>query len=66
MFGRIGPWELILILAVALVVFGPKRLPEIGKSLGNAFREFRKHANKMQNDIDRDADGPDSDGGAKN
>ncbi len=59
MFGRIGPWELILILAVALVIFGPKRLPEIGKALGNAFREFRKHANRIQKEIDADGeDGP--------
>jgi len=51
MFGRIGPMELILILVIALVIFGPKKLPEIGKALGNAIREFRKHSSKASNDI---------------
>ena len=39
---NIGPEELILILVVALIVFGPKRLPEIGRTVGKAMREFRK------------------------
>lgn len=65
MFGRIGPMELILILAIALIVFGPKKLPEIGKALGNAIREFRAHANKLQKEIDEkdsSGDGPESSG----
>jgi sec-independent protein translocase protein TatA len=37
----IGPLELAVILAVALVVFGPKRLPELGKSMGRGIREFK-------------------------
>lgn len=44
MFG-IGMPELILILIVGLVVFGPSKLPEIGRSLGKAMREFRKASN---------------------
>ncbi len=40
-FGRIGMPELILILAIALVIFGPSKLPEIGKSLGKALKEFK-------------------------
>lgn len=43
MFG-IGPWELILILAVVLILFGPSKLPEIGQSLGKGLREFRNVA----------------------
>jgi sec-independent protein translocase protein TatA len=39
---NIGPGELILILAVILVVFGPGKLPEIGAAVGRSFREFRK------------------------
>jgi sec-independent protein translocase protein TatA len=39
--GPFGPTEIILILLVALVVFGPKRLPEMGKSLGKGIREFK-------------------------
>jgi sec-independent protein translocase protein TatA len=43
MFGfSVGPWELILILAVVLIIFGPGKLPEVGKYLGNGIREFRK------------------------
>lgn len=42
MLGSIGPWELILILAIALLIFGPGKLPEAGKALGNSIREFKK------------------------
>ncbi len=40
-FGRIGAVELILILVIVLVIFGPKKLPEIGRSLGKAIKELR-------------------------
>ena len=42
MFGNIGLPEMILIMTVALIVFGPKKLPEIGRTLGKAVREFKK------------------------
>jgi sec-independent protein translocase protein TatA len=42
MFGSLGMPELIVIFVVALVVFGPSKLPELGKSLGEAIRGFRK------------------------
>tara|TARA_B100002049_G_C15816236_1_gene265024 strand:+ start:125 stop:313 length:189 start_codon:yes stop_codon:yes gene_type:complete len=38
----LGPTEIIIILGIALLLFGAKRLPEIGSSLGNAIKEFRK------------------------
>jgi sec-independent protein translocase protein TatA len=38
---QIGPLEIVMILVVALVVFGPKKLPEVGRSLGRGIREFR-------------------------
>ena len=41
MFGQIGPLEIALVLIIALIVFGPKRLPELGKSLGKGINEFR-------------------------
>jgi len=41
MFGGIGPTEIIIVLVVALLVLGPKRLPETGKSLGRGLREFK-------------------------
>lgn len=51
MFGflpfNIGPWELILILVIALIIFGPGKLPEVGKALGRGFREFRGAAKEI-------------------
>ena len=38
----LGPAQIVLLAALALIVFGPKRLPEIGRSLGNALREFQR------------------------
>lgn len=52
MFGKIGPMELILILIIALVIFGPAKLPEIGKSFGKAIREFKSHANSISKDLE--------------
>ena len=51
MFGRLGPTELVLILGIALVIFGPSKLPEIGKSIGKAMSEFKSHASKVSEDI---------------
>ncbi|HJO94999.1 MAG TPA: twin-arginine translocase TatA/TatE family subunit [Victivallales bacterium] len=48
MFG-IGGWELILIFAVILLLFGAKRLPEIARSLGKAANEFKKSKNEIMN-----------------
>jgi sec-independent protein translocase protein TatA len=39
--GWIGPWEIAILLVVVLLVFGPKRLPEMGRSLGRGMREFK-------------------------
>lgn len=41
MFSSIGPMELIVVLAIALIVLGPKRLPDAGRSLGRGIREFK-------------------------
>ena len=38
---NIGPMELMIVLVIALVVFGPKKIPELGKSLGHGLREFK-------------------------
>lgn len=51
MFGKIGAGELILILCIALVIFGPSKLPQIGKSVGQAINEFRKGATQTQKEI---------------
>lgn len=53
-FLGIGPMELILILIVALMVFGPRRLPEIGAAVGKALREFREMSQDITNDLTRE------------
>jgi TatA/E family protein of Tat protein translocase len=54
MFGSIGPMELILIFVVALLVFGPKKLPEIGRSVGKALREFKKTSDEIKGRIEEE------------
>lgn len=53
MFG-IGMPELIVILIIALIVFGPKKLPEMGKALGRAIKEFRKTSQELKEEIELD------------
>jgi sec-independent protein translocase protein TatA len=52
MLGNIGPLEIIVVLIIALVVFGPKRLPELGNSLGRGIREFRSTVTGDKDDED--------------
>lgn len=49
---NIGPGELIMILLVALIVFGPRKLPELGKSLGAGLREFRKSTQGLKEELE--------------
>jgi sec-independent protein translocase protein TatA len=53
---NIGPTELIIILVLALIVFGPQRLPEIGRSIGRSLREFRRASDEIRGEIERDLD----------
>ena len=52
MFGSIGMPELILIFVVALLVFGPKKLPELGKSLGKGLAEFKRASDDLKRTIE--------------
>jgi sec-independent protein translocase protein TatA len=56
-FQSIGPTELIIVLVIVLVIFGPKRLPGLGKSLGSGMKEFKDSVTgKMDRDLDEDDD----------
>jgi TatA/E family protein of Tat protein translocase len=49
---QIGPLEILVIFIVALVVFGPSKLPQIGRQVGRGFREFRKFQAGLRDDIE--------------
>jgi TatA/E family protein of Tat protein translocase len=48
---NIGPTELIVVLMIALIVFGPKRLPEIGRTVGKSLREFRRASQDLRDEL---------------
>lgn len=52
MFGSLGFQELILIFLVALIVFGPRKLPDIGRSLGRALGEFRRATHDLKTTLE--------------
>src|SRR5262245_32395653 len=52
--GSIGAPELFIIFVVALIVFGPKKLPELGKSLGKGLAEFRKASSELKSTIEQE------------
>ena len=56
MFGSLGVWEIALILVVALLLFGPRKLPEIGRTLGKGLAEFKKASNELRRSIETEVD----------
>ena len=52
--GNIGMPELIIILVIALIIFGPRKLPELGRSLGRSIGEFKKASNELRNTLDEE------------
>ena len=52
----IGPMEVLFVLVIALVIFGPQKLPEMGKSLGKAIREFKSVGSEIQDEITKATD----------
>ena len=50
-FGGLGIWEIVLILVVLLLVFGPRRLPELGGALGKGIREFKRSVTDIQSEL---------------
>ena len=53
MFSQIGPMEIILVLVIALLVLGPKRLPEAGRSIGKGMREFKDSISGVTKDEEK-------------
>ena len=54
MLGSIGMPELLVIFVIALVVFGPRRMPELGRSLGRTIAEFKRATSELQNTLERE------------
>ena len=57
-FGNIGPTELIFLLVFLLLIFGAKRLPELGSGLGKGIREFKRSMREINTEIDREDPAP--------
>ena len=58
---NIGPLEIIIVLVVVLLIFGPKRLPDLGRSLGSGMREFKDSVTGKGKDEDRELDSGETD-----
>lgn len=56
MFGTLGGPEIFLILVIALIVFGPRKLPEIGRSVGNMMNEFRRASNEFRRTVEEEVE----------
>jgi sec-independent protein translocase protein TatA len=52
----IGAPELLVIIVLALIIFGPRRLPEIGRTVGKGMREFRRAASEIRSELEQDLD----------
>jgi sec-independent protein translocase protein TatA len=53
---NVGPTEILVVLLIALIVFGPKRLPEVGRTVGKGLREFRRATQEIRGDIEAGLD----------
>ncbi len=49
--GPLGGWEIIVILVIVLIIFGPSKLPQMGQALGKAIREFKKAGKELRSDV---------------
>jgi len=54
MFGSIGMPELMIIFVIALIIFGPRKLPELGRSMGRSLSEFKRASNELRSTLDEE------------
>ena len=54
MFGSIGMPELVIIFVIALIVFGPRKLPDLGRSLGKSIAEFKRASNELKSTLEEE------------
>ena len=54
MFGSLGMPELIIIFVIALIIFGPRKLPELGRSLGKSLAEFKRASNELKSTLEEE------------
>ena len=58
LFGTVGPQELLLVLLIVVIIFGARKLPELGKSLGDGIRNFKKAVGGKDNESNSDKNNP--------
>ncbi len=56
MFGSIGGTELLVIMVIALLIFGPRKLPELGRSIGKGLSEFKRASNDLKRSLEEEID----------
>jgi len=54
MFGSLGMGELLVIFVIALIIFGPRKLPELGRSLGKSLAEFKRASNELRSTLEEE------------
>jgi sec-independent protein translocase protein TatA len=54
MLGPIGMPELVIIMVIALIIFGPRKLPELGRSIGRSLNEFKRASNELRSTLDEE------------
>src|SRR5438132_8397950 len=54
MFGSVGMPEMLIILVIALIIFGPRKLPDLGRSLGKSLAEFKRASNELRNTLEEE------------